>query len=111
MEAVAKSEISDLVTKPFPKFPDFKGRHRGKGPMGGGMGFGFGGFGGELRGSIDSLATSLGISTKDLMKDLAGGQSIADIAKSKNVDVNTIIDKLVTDATAKIDAAVKDGHL
>jgi uncharacterized protein YfiM (DUF2279 family) len=116
MEAVAKSEISDIVNKPFPQFPDFKGGDRGgrgfgfgKGPMGGGMGLGFG-FG-DLRDSFDSLATSLGISPQDLMKDLAGGQSIADIAKSKNVDINTIIDKLVTDATAKLNDAVNNGHL
>lgn len=112
MEAVAKSEISDIVNKPFPKFPDFKRGGRGfgfgKGPMGGmGIGFGFG----DLRGSFDSLATALGISPQDLMKDLAGGQSIADIAKSKNVDINTIIDKLVTDATAKLNDAVNNGHL
>ena len=31
--------------------------------------------------------------------------------KSKNVDVNTISDKLVTDATAKLNDAVKNGHL
>lgn len=111
MEAVAKSEISDLVTKPFPAFPKFG--HDGKpgdgmGPMGGGFGFGFRG---QLRGSIDSLAKSLGISTQDLLKDLGSGKSIADIAKSKGADLNTIINSLVTDATAKINAALKDGHL
>jgi hypothetical protein len=117
MEAVAKSEIQDLVTKPFPQRPDFGGKHRGGrgfGPGMGGPGLGGGmafGFVGELRGSIDALAKSLGISTEDLMKDIAGGQTIADIAKSKNVDVNTIIDSVVADATSKIDAAVKDGHL
>jgi hypothetical protein len=109
MEAVAKSEISDIVNKPFPKFPD-NGGHRGgrggfgEGPMGG-IGFG------DLRASFDSLAQTLGLSPQDLMKDLAGGQSIADIAKSKNIDIDTVIKSLVDDATAKIDAAVKDGHL
>ena len=39
------------------------------------------------------------------------GQSIADIAKAKNVDVDTLIGTLVTDAKSKIDAAVKAGHL
>ncbi|HZX54384.1 MAG TPA: hypothetical protein VFE86_06870, partial [Ilumatobacteraceae bacterium] len=117
MEAVAKSEIQDLVTKPFPQRPDFGGKHRGGrgfGPGMGGPGLGGGmafGFGGELRGSIDALAKSLGISTEDLMKDIAGGQTIADIAKSKNVDINTVIDGLVNDATAKIDAAAKAGQL
>ncbi len=110
MEAVSNSQIQNIVNQPFPMRPDFGGK--GKGWFGGpgrGMGFGFG-FG-DLRGSVDSLAKSLGISTQDLMKDLAGGQSIADIAKSKNVDINTIINSLVTDATNKVNDAVKNGHL
>jgi hypothetical protein len=113
MEAVAKSEISDIVNKPFPKLPDFKGGRRGgmgfgfgKGPMGG-MGFDFG----SLRGSFDSLAKTLGVSPQDLVKDLASGQSIADIAKAKGVDIDTVIKSLVDDATAKINDAVNAGHL
>ena len=39
------------------------------------------------------------------------GQSIADIAKAKNVDVDTIINTLVTDATDEDQRAVKAGHL
>ena len=113
MEAVANSQIQDIVNKPFPvpQFPG-KGGH-GKGPMmGGGPGMGFGfGFAGDLRGSIDSLSKQLGISSQDLLKDLGSGQSIADIAKAKGVDINTIINSLVTDATAKINAAVSDKHL
>ena len=113
MEAVSNSQISDLVTKPFPKFRGTPGD--GKGPDNdhhrmGGMGMGFG-FGGEIRGSIDSVAKSLGISAKDLMTDLGKGQSIADIAKAKNVPLDPIITNLVTDATAKINDAVTNGHL
>jgi uncharacterized protein YfiM (DUF2279 family) len=115
MEAVSNSEIQDIVNKPLPQRPDFGGKGPGGkggpgmgGPGMGGMGFGFGG---ELRGSVDALAKSLGISTQDLMKDLAGGQSIADIAKSKNVDIDTVINSLVTDATNKLNDAVKAGHL
>jgi hypothetical protein len=112
MEAVSNSEIQDLVNKPLP-MPNFPGRgdHGGKGPMGGGPGFGFGGFAGDLRGSIDSLSKSLGITSDELIKDLGNGQSIADIAKAKGVDIGPIIDSLVKDATAKINAAENDGHL
>jgi len=112
MEAVANSHIQDIVNKPFP-VPQFPGNgDHGKGPMmGGGPGFGFGFGFGDLRGSIDSLSKQLGISSSDLLKDLGNGQSIADIAKAKGVDINTIINSLVTDATAKINAAEKDGHL
>ena len=114
MEAVSNAAIQNLVNQPFPSFPNFKGKAPQMGPGQGpaapgifGFGFGFG----QLRGSIDSLAKSLGISTKDLMTDLGKGQSIADIAKSKNVDINTIIDSLVADATSKINSAVSAKHL
>ena len=112
MEAVSNSAIQKLVNNPFPAFPDLNGKApqfgKGKGPGAPGIfGFGFG----QLQGSIDSLAKSLGISTSDLMTDLGKGQSIADIAKSKNVDINTIINSLVADATSKINAAVSAKHL
>ena len=98
MEAVANSQIARHREQAVPAVPRLPGQGWPRqGPMAGGgpgMGFGFG-FGGDLRGSIDSLAKSLGISSQDLLKDLAGGQSIADIAKAKNVDINTIIDSLV----------------
>jgi hypothetical protein len=128
MDAVAKTDISNLVNNPFPTFPHF----HGKGPMGGSGSSGgsgaagpsvFGGPGGPAMGglgfgvrgvlndSIDAVAKALGISSKDLISDLRNGQSIADIAKSKNVDLNTLITTLANDAQSKIDAAVKAGHL
>ena len=94
-----RSRISDIVNKPWPKF--------GAGPEGarhGGMRFGLGA-------GLDAVAKALGISTDDLKADLAKGQTIAQIAKSKNVDVNKVIDALVADASARIDQAQKDGHL
>ena len=45
------------------------------------------------------------------MTQLRDGKSIADVAKAKNVDVNKVIDAMVSDAQSKIDGAVKDGHL
>ena len=124
MDAVAKSDISNIVNNPFP-MPQFPGRAFGgvKGgsggsgavgpafpnvPMIGGFGFGFRG---PLGSSIDAVAKALGISSSDLRTDLRNGQSIADIAKAKHVDVDKLIGTLVGDATSKIDAAVKAGHL
>ena len=124
MDAVAKSDISNIVNNPFPmpQFPGkafggMKGGSGGSGavgpafpsvPMIGGLGFGFRG---ALGSSVDAVAKALGISSSELRTDLRNGQSIADIAKTKNVDLNTLIGTLVTDATSKIDAAVKAGHL
>jgi len=61
--------------------------------------------------ALDPAAKALGISTDELKTDLAKGQTIAQIAKSKNVDLNKVIDALVADASSRIDAAVKAGHL
>jgi len=104
MTAVAKDDISKLVNNPLP-MPFGKG---GRGPGHGGMpGLGIG----RVRASLDTVAKALGMSTADLRTALATGQSVADIAKSKNVDINTVIDTLVNDATTTIDQAVKAGHL
>jgi len=122
MDAVANTDISNLVNNPLPTF----GHFRGKGPSGGTGGTGgtgmigpgaamFGGLGfglrGVLGGSINAVASALGISSKDFAGDLQNGQSIADIAKSKHVDLNTLINTLVADAQTQIDAAIKAGLL
>jgi uncharacterized protein (DUF433 family) len=108
MEAVANSDISNFVNNPLPAFGHFHAKGALGGPAVGGFGFGFRG---ALDGSIDAVAKALGISTKDLLGDLRNGQSIADIAKSKNVDINKLITTLVTDAKAQIAAAAKAGHI
>jgi len=105
MTAVAHDDISKLVTNPFPS----RTGPGGKGPRHGG----FPGLGirGTWRSSFDTVANALGVSTADLRTDLAKGQSIADIAKAKNVDLKTVITTLVNDTKSKIDAAVKAGDL
>jgi hypothetical protein len=102
IDAIASADrarIGDIVNKPWPKFGPGPGGER------------HGGFGIGLGAGLDSVAKALGISTADLKTDLAKGQSIAQIAKSKNIDVNKVIDALVADASARIDQAQKDGHL
>jgi hypothetical protein len=132
MVAVAKTDISNLVNNPLPSFglghgkrgggalggsggsgaagPWFGGPIGPGGPMAGGFGFGLG-LRGALGDSIDAVAKALGISSQELLGDLRNGQSIADIAKSKHVDVTTLINTLVTDAQNQIAAAAKAGHL
>ncbi len=106
MAAAAKSDITDLVNNPLPVPPSFAGGWKG------GPGFGFGHRGGVmLGGKLDAAAKALGITADELEKDLRNGQSIADVAKAKSVDVNKVIDALVNDAQSEIDAAVKDKHL
>jgi hypothetical protein len=78
---------------------------RGRGGPGGPHGrFGFG-F------ALDAAADALGITPDELRTDLQNGQTIADIAKAKNLDVDTVIGKLVDKAKAELDQRVADGKM
>jgi hypothetical protein len=101
-----KDRIGDIVNKPWPKFGD---RGPDKGFPGGPAIGAFGRFGAGI--TLEPLAKALGIAPADLKADLAKGQSIADIAKAKNVDINKVIDTLVADAKARIQQAVTNKKL
>ncbi len=110
------TRIGDIVNKPWPKFGGGgPGRFGGAATPGGPAvrpGFGLGGAFGRLGAiALDPVAKALGVSPADLKADLAKGQTIAQIAKAKSVDVNNLINTLVTDASKRIDAAVTAGHL
>ena len=47
----------------------------------------------------------------ELRQALAGGQSIADFAKSKNVDPQKVIDALVAEAKTRLDQAVTNSKI
>jgi hypothetical protein len=103
--AADKARIGDIVNKPWPKFGDHEGfGGRGLPGLRGGLG--------RLAGiALDPVAKALQITTAELKTDLAKGQSVADIAKAKKLDLNKVIDALVADATAKIDKMVTDRGL
>src|SRR5829696_8663448 len=77
----------------------------------------FGGFGhGELDrhvafGGLDAAAAYLGVTEEQLRTEIAGGKSLAEIAKSKGKSVDGLVDALVADANKKIAAAVTAGRL
>jgi hypothetical protein len=98
-----RSRITDFVNNPLPLKRFGPGANTR--PFGPGFGFGI------VGDSLDAAARALGITPEQLKSDLANGMSIADIAKRKNVDINKVIDALVADANARIDAAVKSGEL
>jgi hypothetical protein len=64
---------------------------RGDGPHGGpGRGrFGHGGFG------LDAAATAIGITSDELRTALEGGQTIADVAKAKGVELSKVTDAML----------------
>src|SRR5437879_1144086 len=61
--------------------------------------------------SLQVVAKDLGMQPADVKSALAGGQSIAALAKSHNVDPQKIINDLVADATSRIDGAVSSGKI
>jgi len=72
----------------------------------GGMRFGFGGF--DL---MESAASSLGISTDDLMTQLKDGKSLADVAEAQGVSVDTLKADLLAQVKTNLDTLVSDGKI
>jgi hypothetical protein len=56
-------------------------------------------------------AKAIGITEAELNTAVAGGQTIADVAKAHSVDVQTVIDALVQDQKDEVAAAVKAGMI
>jgi hypothetical protein len=80
---------------------------RGHGPRGGMGGFGMA----DGKSVIDAAAKALGITSDDLMQQVMNGTTVAKIAESKNVPLNTVVEAAVKEITTKIDAAVAAGTL
>jgi hypothetical protein len=91
--ADATTRITDAVNNGVPHPPEGEGRGDHHGP------------------GLDAAATALGITTDELRTELEGGKTIAQVAGDKGVDVQTVIDALVADASAKLDQAVADGKI
>lgn len=56
-------------------------------------------------------ADTIGVKPAELRADLKAGQSVADVATAKGVAVDTVVNAVVKDASAKIDQAVTNGKL
>jgi hypothetical protein len=57
---------------------------------------------------LDAAATAIGITTDQLRTELQAGKTIAAVAGEHNVDVNTVIDAMVTEATANLKDRITD---
>lgn len=84
----------------------------GSGGRGHGPRAGLGGFGlAEGKSVVDAAANALGITSDDLMQQVLNGTTVAKIAESKNIPLNTVVDAVVKEITTKIDAAVTAGTM
>jgi hypothetical protein len=74
---------------------------------------GRGGPGGHNEAVSDTsvVAKAIGISEADLTTALQGGQTVAQVAAAHNVDLQVVIDALIADGQAELDAAVKAGTI
>jgi polyhydroxyalkanoate synthesis regulator phasin len=76
---------------------------------------GLGGRGGHgpgiLHKGLDTAADALGITEEELRTALQDGQSIADVASERGVDVQGVIDALVADAQARLAEEVAEGDI
>jgi len=66
---------------------------------------------GVAKAAIKNAATTIGVTPQELVTAIRNGQSIADVARDHGVDPQTVIDNLITEATARIDQAVLDGKI
>jgi hypothetical protein len=64
-----------------------------------------------LGASLDPAAEALGITEDELHDALRDGQTIAEVASAQGVDVQSVIDAMVAEATTRIDDAMADGDL
>ncbi len=84
--------------------PLFGGPHR--------FGERHGGFGGFHRGGhLSAAADYLGLTVPQLLQQLSGGKSLADVAKAQDKSVDGLKKAMLGDAKKNLDQAVKDGML
>ncbi|MEK7426472.1 MAG: hypothetical protein AAB131_21815 [Actinomycetota bacterium] len=90
------------------------GGHGGPGGPGGSGGPGGPGHPGRPGGrghGIDTAATAIGVTVDELHSALQDGQTIAEVAASEGVDVQTVIDAMVAEAQAHLAERVTAGDL
>jgi transposase-like protein len=66
---------------------------------------------GRLVGAVKIAATTIGIEPKALGQEIKDGKSVADVAKSHNVDPQKVIDAIDAAADKKVDEAVSAGKI
>ena len=108
---VAVNKVVDaLVADARTKLPEHiaelvnRTRHHGPGGPGGRHHPG-------ARAGLSAAAKAIGVSESDLLSALRSGQSIAQVAESKGVEVQKVIDAIVAEAKTKLAAEVETGDL
>ncbi len=61
--------------------------------------------------AMEAVAEALGIDAETLRAELQAGKSIADIAADNGVDLDDVVDALLAEVEARLDAAVESGKM
>ncbi len=61
--------------------------------------------------TVDIVAQTLGISVDDLIAELQGGKSVAQVAQEHGVALDTVVNAIVAERETALDQAVADGRL
>ena len=69
------------------------------------------GFGFAHHHGLDAAATYLGLTQEQLRTQLESGKTLAQVAQAQGKSVDGLVDALVADFKAKLDAAVKAGRV
>jgi len=64
-----------------------------------------------LGGIVSSVADTLNMTPREIVRDLKQGQSLAEIGQAKGVSTDTLKSAILTAAAEKLDQAVADGKL
>ncbi|NJN67136.1 MAG: hypothetical protein HC884_10710 [Chloroflexaceae bacterium] len=62
-------------------------------------------------GNLETIAETLGMTTEDLMSALQEGKTIAEVAETQGVDLDTVVDAVLTEVEARLDTQVEAGRL
>lgn len=65
----------------------------------------------RIHAGLDVAAATIGITEAELVEDLRGGQTVAEVAEANEVDPQDVIDALVAAINARVDEAVAQGEL
>jgi hypothetical protein len=106
--AEQQDKVATTLSEGMPGRGHGLGRGHGPGGMGNGNGMGHGRGGGV---ALDVAASTLGMTRPELMTELRGGKSLADVAGEKNVSVEDLTAALVEAAEQRLAQEVADGEL
>ena len=120
-KGVALDNVVDAVLASIKEYlPQLLETKWGAGGMGfgGPRGFGRGMFGGKDGGLgfqrdslLTSVATALGMTEADLLKELQAGKSVADLAQEKGVALDKVVDAILAERAETLKQAVSNGYI